>query len=563
MALVWTAAVFSSGVLPVFATGGQTTQRFSASSLDVLDETVFVMEEGASVRLKKGQSGLRYTALMDKADYETLLAYGKELTFGMLICPYDYLERYGELSPETVFGENAVYTTDEGEGVRIICVSAPYLVEYDETRVCFNGAIINILAGNIGREFYGIGYIALTDEAGTHYKFALENDNRRSVTYVAQRAMESGRDYDEEKLSILSEYVNNSVQQTVPYSVNHYLEQNGTFILEKSETFTAALGETVYAEEEVFEGYALHQKISTLTSIAYANGKTSLDLYYVNEGEIGNVAYDVDLSASENVLKTERLYGSVLSVNGIAVTESDGEIVLNAEQTSRILAAASGDEWTFETEYREYQIPVRIFNKIIRTFKELSVLNEIPYGNYLLGGNICGNGGPFRVTEEFSGTFDGNGYAVCDVNVGKGFFKMLGMTGTVKNLRLKDVSATSAALAYETEGVIENVVVESRDAKSVVQKAGSAAKISRVFAILPQGTCFVQETAEGEPPLMSNFIGLVVSYTTGSVADINIAEKFPCVTVADVCAAVAAYGWDGLVYANDTLRFFGAYVMVL
>ena len=101
---------------------------------EAFEEAVLVMKNGASVRTNADQSGLRFTALMDKADYAALSAL-EGVTFGMLICPYDYIEVFGPLTAESVFGENAVYAAESGgEGVRIMCVTAPVMVEEDERR---------------------------------------------------------------------------------------------------------------------------------------------------------------------------------------------------------------------------------------------------------------------------------------------------------------------------------------------------------------------------------------------------------------------------------------------
>lgn len=140
------------------------------------------------MRMAEGTNGLRFSASMSKSDYEALESDPsfEEIEYGMIICPYDYIEKYGPINEENVFGENPVYTDkDDGSGVRIMRLYSDTLVKRDENTVSFNGAIVNVLKENYLREFYGAGYIAARRGGVTHYKFAVPNDNARSVVYVA------------------------------------------------------------------------------------------------------------------------------------------------------------------------------------------------------------------------------------------------------------------------------------------------------------------------------------------------------------------------------------------
>lgn len=195
-----------------------------------LDEIVFYMERGASVRMAEGTNGLRFSASMSKSDYEALESDPsfEEIEYGMIICPYDYIEKYGPINEENVFGKNPVYTDkDDGSGVRIMRLYSDTLVKRDENTVSFNGAIVNVLKENYLREFYGAGYIAARRGGVTHYKFAVPNDNARSVVYVAQRAIE--KDCTEEQRAVLSAYVDEARGAPCEYTVNRYFEEgNGT-----------------------------------------------------------------------------------------------------------------------------------------------------------------------------------------------------------------------------------------------------------------------------------------------------------------------------------------------
>lgn len=164
---------------------------------------------------------------MDKAEYKGLISNPDyySVGFGMLIMPADYIDKYGALSPETVFGENAVYNPeDEGDGVKIIGLYSDELHEYhaDNSEMCFYGAITNIKDYNICREFVGAGYIKVKGAFGVKYKFAADNDNKRSAVYVAQRALRAGG-YDEISREILNGYVSAAAEEETFYTVETYL----------------------------------------------------------------------------------------------------------------------------------------------------------------------------------------------------------------------------------------------------------------------------------------------------------------------------------------------------
>lgn len=537
----------------------------ASGSFSALEEAVFVMKPGASVRLaENGRNGLRFTALMDKADYEALENSGAEIEYGMLICPYEYLGIYGPLTAENVFGENAGYSVSGEEGkARVMCLTAPEMAACDEQTMCFNGAIVDLLEENYGREFYGRGFIACMAGGTTKYKFAREADNRRSAAYVAQRALEEEK-YGEEDRAALGVYAENFLGQSGEYTVRRYLENGGKYELAQTETLSGEIGQTVFAAEKSFEGYTLHEKKSSLSSPLYVNGRTVLDVYYAKEGE-AEISFSADKSAEENVFDVRELFGKAISVNGVPVEETAGEIRVSNETLWEIAAAAqSADAWTVQTERRSYEVPVTLYDKIIRSFSELSVLNENPGGCYLLGEDVYGNGASFRVTEDFTGTFDGGGHAIGNIAVGKGLFDCVAEGGTVKNVRLKNVSATSAALAKEVRGRVENAVAESADAKYMVYESQAGAEISRLFALLKNGACCVNKSNGAAMSEFFGFLGGAVS--DGLTGDNGVVEGAAAITadsLAALCEATADRGWDSLSAGADYVKFYGEYIIAL
>lgn len=461
-----------------------------------LDEIVFYMERGASVRMAEGTNGLRFSASMSKSDYEALESDPsfEEIEYGMIICPYDYIEKYGPINEENVFGKNSVYTDkDDGSGVRIMRLYSDTLVKRDENTVSFNGAIVNVLKENYLREFYGAGYIAARRGGVTHYKFAVPNDNARSVVYVAQRAIE--KDCTEEQRAVLSAYVDEARGAPCEYTVNRYFEEENGFRKE-TERFETSVGEEVSAEAGEYAGYTLNEKQSALKGVAYANDRTSLDLYYYcGKTSAEASGYEIDLSA-DNVLDTSALFGNVSAVNGISVTEQDGKVLLRAADLAAEGVTAGEDRWIIKTDRRTYTAPVAVYDKIIYSFADLSALNENPTGRYLLGCDLYADGA--LCIETFGGLFDGGGHCIYDIacESAYGLFKNVDRAGTIRNLILKNVTANGyAAFAYSFSGTAENVFVESLDAKYMFyQTMVETAKIGNIAALLKNGIYVIRQS---------------------------------------------------------------------
>ncbi len=200
--------------------GGFGVATDASANTGVTAESVsFSMATGASVRLKNdGHNGLRYAIEMDETQYESLMdMVGEEktyteMTFGVLIAPAAYESTYGEFNAANVFGigGTAVYdwAVQNGSGnweytqagkTRIANFETagltPSTAVGKEDVVTYYGALTDILSANLTREFIGVGYMRYVEEGQTKVRFATENDNVRSIAYVASKAANSGEDY--------------------------------------------------------------------------------------------------------------------------------------------------------------------------------------------------------------------------------------------------------------------------------------------------------------------------------------------------------------------------------
>ena len=195
------------------ACGGLTAVNASAAESEQVNNTVdtvsFQMASGAAIRLDsdaqdgKDENGIRYQITMPDNEYKALErnATYTSVSYGILIAPNDYVAKYGALTKENVFGDEAAYDwavkNEDGEWVyngsktRIMNFETDTLSPWskDETVRTYFGSIVNLDQTNIPRSFVGVGYMKYTMANGdTDYVFATANDNVRSMSQVARSA---------------------------------------------------------------------------------------------------------------------------------------------------------------------------------------------------------------------------------------------------------------------------------------------------------------------------------------------------------------------------------------
>ena len=276
----------------------------------------FSMSAGASARIDKECNGLRFAYSFTPDEYDFIKARVASLNndgktydydtveFGMLIAPVDYLVEGRELTEANVFGENAIYDwavlnkdTNEwvysgGNGVdgsktRIINLTAEKLNLVDG-KYTYYGSIINILDKNIAREFKGVGYVKLVKADVPTYYFATENDNNRSIAYVAQRAIEDENVSADVKTILRTKYLDKVANVKSDYTVEHYFEnEQGEYVLDPSKTQTMKdefIGTTVNAVALTVADYTPNttHADSVTSGVVYANNRLVLKVYYDN-----------------------------------------------------------------------------------------------------------------------------------------------------------------------------------------------------------------------------------------------------------------------------------------
>ena len=271
----------------------------AATQTKTLDEVSFVMDSGAAVR-KDTPTGIRFRSLLSVEDYNALEANTStytRITYGMLIAPTDYLMTYGALNEENVFGDDAIYgwmkgSEKVGGDVTIINVSRNEMTDYtdDDGNVWknFMGVMHDVKGTNYHRDFIGVGYIEAVDKEGNvTYKFAAENDNSRSIAYVAQKALLAGEADSNSALQGFVEYAHLSV--IVSKTVNATAARPIDYSTGLGNFTASADNMYVYLDKDAIADYGAGYDYMELT--VHSSNAAEFRIFTVNSNDQENAAY--------------------------------------------------------------------------------------------------------------------------------------------------------------------------------------------------------------------------------------------------------------------------------
>ena len=421
-----------------------------------VDNASLNMVAGACVRQPNDEyttGGLRYIMTMPKADYETLMQnVGEDKTyksveFGIFIAPSYYNDKYALNNVTNVSGDSAKYgwltdeqiengvsyaDTEAGKAGRyqIINTQSDGMIKYadDESLYAFYGSVVNIKQENMLVEYDCAGYIRYTDAEGTHYKFAAKNDNVRSMTYVAQKAIENGADTDG---ILAATYVTPFAETDTEYQVNVYIRnEKGEYVkdAEQSGKRSAKVGSSVDLSSETLTGYkAVSNDNAKTAGIIYANEKSVFDLYYRAKNVICD--FEGDDGARQWNFMSNQIDGYVGTI-----TEEEGNAsnhVLSFPEAKEswgfILSLATLSTATIKTDYSEYDfitmdvtsnknISVSLFGSVSR---KVSALVKTKILVPISGISETGNPAlfaPLTENEKFTVSIDNIAFGNYDVN---------------------------------------------------------------------------------------------------------------------------------------------------
>lgn len=133
------------------------------------------MQKGASIRLKEPY-GIRFAmnvSAEDKARIDAAVSEGTAYTavrYGMLIMPYSYIAKYGEINEENLFGANAKYTWTGKEGAgttQIMLRYSEWGLQLNKDDYVLQYSNVDLVEDAIVTEFVGAGFIELTKADGS------------------------------------------------------------------------------------------------------------------------------------------------------------------------------------------------------------------------------------------------------------------------------------------------------------------------------------------------------------------------------------------------------------
>ena len=325
----------------------------------------FQMDDGAYVRATgqdKADNGLKYVVSMPKLAYEKVKSAYADVKFGVLIAPEEWLIDGYELTEENVFGDEAVYGYAEwngnewvydGEKPQIVNLSSSVMETSakDASRVEYGAAMVNIRDGvndtttnNLAREFRGVGYISYVDGTETKYVFVGDDDNVRSMTYVAQRALEMGAVAGEIATWVQQNYVDAVTDVATTYKVAHYLQQkDGSYALKETETVSkdVTIADDVTATPKAYDGYTYNAEKSVTTGKTYANGRLTLACYY--DRMQATVTADLGLVDTSNTSTLDVSdYAAYIGENDLYLTATGATATANIAGNQLSLAGLNG-----------------------------------------------------------------------------------------------------------------------------------------------------------------------------------------------------------------------------
>ncbi|MDY2880276.1 MAG: hypothetical protein SOT34_05000 [Candidatus Borkfalkiaceae bacterium] len=211
----------------------------------------FVMDGRASLRIAEDGNGIRFTTLIDKKILTELKENGYELTYGTVILPYDYIGAYGDVTEESVFGENAVYSIDGGDKPQITYATSRLIEDYSDKFSAFCLSLTDIREQNITRLFVARGVIRCEKDGRVKYLFASypEGNAEKGALTVYDTASDLYASTEDGYVkSVLSRaYLSRTVDAVAKYTATDvYFFSDGTICFVTTRTVYETVGKEVF-----------------------------------------------------------------------------------------------------------------------------------------------------------------------------------------------------------------------------------------------------------------------------------------------------------------------------
>lgn len=419
-----------------------------AASKTSLENVTLTMRQGASVRIPtasanetafNAQAGLRYEIQMSKDNYEAVVASeGINVRFGVLIAPESYHTAHALNVESNLTGETAVYnwaepsvedpskwsyTPEEGKKQIVNLDTTSMAISEDSSKYVWRASLVDVLPENITRKFIGIGYVY--DKANDKYYFAEENDNARSMSYVAQMHMQTIDKNSETYKNLNKLYVEPFVGNGTSYTVNHVkIDTNGTETTADTQVVSenVKVGDKITATANEYEGWSTWGEMPA--GVAAVNGESKLEVKYYRD-------------------------------NGLVKRGSGGYGQCSAERTRNAVRAkaldAKGSELRLQTKYavevgKMYKLTVRLQfpeGEFLGAWGYLGVTGKDSEGNDIIGMKFFETSerseanGIYTYEKYFTADHEKNSVLALYNNANKAF------SADILNVEIKEVENTN------------------------------------------------------------------------------------------------------------------------
>ncbi len=388
------------GKVVSFSTRGVTygagTTFKALTNTDIVAQVVgFDTTEGASVRLKT-PTGIRYETKIDKADYDRLVAlYGAEnVETGTYIVPRSML---GTADFRSYFASDM-----NVEGADYVCIVNTGWANKDTVDTdgyyLYYGSLVNLQDINYATEFFGIGYIKITDGTNEYVVYGGYDMDEftRSIYYVSGRAYKDYASGTAEK-SVLKSYLDSVVYITDDVAIGNGIDAKG-YTSPYAVRYNAQTGVYTITGNAEIKSVIIgdSKRISYRTSTLLVSGEE----YYVTDYELTASAeastLTFKLSPVLNPLDLVDFALEVPSNNGVKILQITDTELIDATQmrTASSLSAAQQEEYARKNVY------ANCFN-YISTLVEQEKPDLIILTGDMINGNFDDNGSMWLRLIEF------------------------------------------------------------------------------------------------------------------------------------------------------------------
>lgn len=419
----------------------------AAKAENVSAEQGFYVEKGAAVRLKDGESGIRFSTVVTEEYYNGLLAkYGNNaaVEFYTVIGAGENLKNPLEYKAADPIFENGVFNYRE-------------VIYYDNLKNDLTAMYEE--AGKTGEELTSLVEAAIKKAYATELNVkavakitvgettttveAYKTDNLRSMSGVALDLLVSG-DYKPEQKSALEAYLGGALTVTDVYGADAYYDNS-------------VLSGVVTTENLPTGDYTVYYGAKKVSAASVTDGTETLNLTGI-EGLTDGKDYSLTFYNADTNAAYKRTFKAVTK---ILTKAADLEVFKTTAEDS---------------EFNGYYV---LGNDIDASgYTHTSAIANISAGSDYL---------PDTKLRGLTGTFDGLGHTISGLNLDKCSLFGTIYEGTVKNVAITNVTMTganTAAIAWYTyKGAIENVFVSLKSLPESWNRAAFAGKISTTTVV--------------------------------------------------------------------------------